>query len=249
MQHILGLIGYPLTHSFSQKYFTEKFENEGITSYKYYNFPLKSIDDFPDLLADKPRLTGLNVTIPYKQSVLKYVDFKDPVVSEIGATNTLLITGNGKIKAYNTDVYGFYHSLKPHLKKHHQAALILGTGGASKAVAYALDRLKIPYLFVSRNPLNQQTVSYKQLSGSLIKDYHLIINTTPLGTFPDVENKPDFPYNFVTEKHFFYDLIYNPSQTLFLREAQKRGAKILNGLNMLKLQAEEAWNIWQKKTR
>jgi len=248
MKKKLGLIGYPLTHSFSKNYFTKKFENEGIDDFEYINFPLETIEDFPSLLQKNPALIGLNVTIPYKEVILKYVDNQDPVVAEIGAANTLLIRSNRKIEAYNTDVYGFYHSLKPHLKSHHKAALILGTGGASKAVAFALRKLKIPYHFVSRNPLNSQTFSYDQIDKNIIKNHQLIINTTPLGTFPDTEKKPRIPYNLITKKHFFYDLIYNPERTLFLREAEKRGAFVCNGLKMLHLQAEEAWKIWQKKT-
>jgi len=248
MKKTLGLIGYPLTHSFSKNYFTEKFENEQIKDYEYLNFSLKKIDDFPALLKNIPSLIGLNVTIPYKEAILKYVDYQDPVVSEIGAANTLVVRSNHKIEAYNTDVYGFYHSLKPHLKPHHRAALILGTGGASKAVAYTLRKLKIPYLFVSRNPKNNQSISYNQIDKNIIQNHQLIINTTPLGTFPNTGIKPELPYHLVTEKHFFYDLIYNPERTLFLREAEKRGAFVCNGLKMLYLQAEEAWKIWQKKT-
>lgn len=242
---ILGLIGYPLTHSFSKQYFTQKFEKENITDYTYRNFELKKIEDFPDLIQNTPQLTGLNVTIPYKEKVLKYVDILSPEVREIGAANTLAINPvSKKITAYNTDIYGFKQSLIPYLKPHHRRALILGTGGAAKAVVYGLKQLGIKTLMVSRQPKTTRQLAYHDLTEEVIKSHLLVINTTPLGQFPNTEASPDFPYNFITENHFFYDLIYNPPVTNFLQQAQKKGAVARNGLKMLYLQAEKAWKIW-----
>ncbi len=246
---ILGLIGHPLTHSFSQKYFREKFLKENINDYEYLNFDIANIDALPVLLDTYPEILGLNVTIPYKEKVLKYADFLSDEVLKTGAANTLFINKNKKIAAYNTDIYGFTESLKPLLKPHHKKALILGTGGAAKAVAYALTRLQISFLLVSRSPKNNRQISYQDLSRDLIKDYTLIINTTPLGTFPHTGQFPSFPYDFVSSRHLFYDLVYNPPQSLFLQFASKKGATISNGLNMLHLQAEAAWQIWQSKSR
>jgi len=244
----LGLIGYPLTHSFSQKYFTEKFQREDIKDWQYQNFELAKITGFPELLKNEPNLVGLNVTIPYKEQVLSYVDILSGTVQEIGAANTLVITKEKKVKAYNTDVYGFERSLKPLLKPQHQKALILGTGGASKAIAFALEKLNISYLTVSRNPKNSSQISYNQIDEILLKNYLIVINTTPLGTYPRTDESPQIPYDFVTNKHLFYDLTYNPAQTLFLKQAAAKGANVSNGLKMLHLQAEKAWQIWRKNT-
>jgi len=244
---ILGLIGYPLTHSFSRKYFTQKFINEDITNIEYVNFEIQNISDFPKLLKNHPNIVGLNVTIPYKQQILDYVDEMDEVVKNMGAANTLIIQKNNKIKAYNTDVYGFYESLLPLLNVHHKKALILGTGGASKAVAYSLDMLSIPYLFVSRNPLNKNEISYAEMDKKRMDSYQIIINTTPLGTYPEISVYPDIPYNFINENHIFYDLTYNPVKSIFLKKAEARGAIVYNGLKMLYLQAEKSWEIWSKK--
>ncbi len=242
----LGLIGYPLSHSFSKKYFETKFHNEKIPGYSYELFELKNLDTFPLILKKNPCLTGLNVTIPYKEKILDYVDEKDPIVEEIGAANTLKII-NGKIKAFNTDVIGFEKSFVSKLAPYHKSALILGTGGASKAVSFILKKLSIPHLFVSRNPQNENTIGYHEIDENLMKNYTIIINTTPLGIYPEMEKKPEIPYKWAGKQHYFYDLIYNPSLTLFLKEAELRGATISNGLNMLKLQAEEAWKIWTDK--
>jgi len=244
----LGLIGFPLTHSFSKKYFTEKFQREHIKDWQYQNFELAKITGFPELLKNEPNLVGLNVTIPYKEQILSYVDVLSGTVQEIGAANTLVITKEKKIKAYNTDVYGFEFSLKPLLKTQHKKALILGTGGASKAIAYALKKLNISYLKVSRNPKDVSQISYNQIDENLLKNYLIVINTTPLGTYPNTDEAPQIPYDFVTKKHLFYDLTYNPAQTLFLKQAADKGADVSNGLKMLHLQAEKAWQIWQKNT-
>ncbi len=243
---VLGLIGYPLTHSFSKKYFSEKFKNEAITDVKYVNFELKNLSDFPDLLHNHSDLLGINVTIPYKERILAYVDEIDEAVEKIGAANTLLIQKNGKIKAYNTDIYGFYESLLPLLKPKHKKALILGTGGASKAVSYSLDKLAIPYLFVSRRPKNKFEISYTEIDKKLMDSYQIIINTTPLGTYPNTAESPEIPYTFANENHIFYDLTYNPEKTCFLKKAEAQGAIVYNGLKMLQLQAEKAWDIWSE---
>jgi len=248
MTKILGLIGYPLAHSFSKKYFTQKFEKEKIKNFRYENYPLKDINDLPNLLKQNPQIIGLNVTIPYKQSVLKFVENEDEIVKKTGATNTLVISFGRIVKAYNTDVYGFCQSFKKNIMPQHKSALILGTGGASRSVAYVLEQLKIPYLYVSRNPKNKQTISYNALDKNIILSHQIIINTTPVGTYPNFDEKPFIPYDFITKNHYFYDLIYNPSKTLFLKEAEKRGAIVCNGLEMLKLQAAKAWKIWNKKS-
>ncbi len=242
---ILGLIGYPLTHSFSQKYFTQKFEKEKNTDYVYQNFELPDIKQLPDLIKNTPRLTGLNVTIPYKEKVLSYIDEMSPEVKAVGAANTLFIhPASKRIIAYNTDIYGFKHSLIPYLKSWHRKAIILGTGGAAKAVAYTLQQLKIEYVMVSRQPKNNCQLSYNELTGDIVKKHLLVINTTPVGQYPAIKKNPSFPYDFITHKHLFYDLIYNPGETKFLYLARKKGATVCNGLKMLYLQAEKSWKIW-----
>ena len=245
---ILGLVGYPLTHSFSKKYFAEKFEKEKISHFVYQNFELADIKEFPDLIKKQPQIIGLNVTIPYKEKVLYYVDKLSPEVQAIGATNTLVIHPvSKKITAYNTDIYGFNKSLYPYLKPYHTKALILGTGGAAKAVSYALQQLKIESKYVSRAPKNETQLSYSDLTEVVVKTRLLVVNTTPVGQFPKLDESPQFPYDFITKKHLFYDLIYNPPVTSFLKQAQEKGAQTCNGLNMLYLQADEALRIWRKE--
>ena len=241
-----GLIGYPLSHSFSEKYFAEKFDKLGLNNYTYQNFELKNVNNFKEILINNPEIIGLNVTIPYKTEILKYVDFQDKIVSEIQATNTLKIIDN-KIYAYNTDIYGFEKSFMEYLKPIHKKALVLGTGGASKAVSFVLKKLKIPHFFVSRNPQNNAEISYKNLDKKLINEYKIIINTTPVGSYPNEKKFPEFPYNFVGQEHYFYDLIYNPAITQFLKFGIEKGATVCNGLKMLELQAEKSWEIWNKK--
>ncbi len=246
---ILGLIGYPLTHSFSKQYFTEKFKNEGVTDYVYRNFELDDVKRFSELLKTYPDIVGLNVTIPYKEKILDFVDELSPEVATIGAANTLVIhPETKKIIAYNTDTYGFKQSLLPFLKPEHRKALILGTGGAAKAVAYTLQQLNIDAVMVSRQPKDVTQLSYSDLNEKIVKSHLLVVNTTPLGQFPDIEKKPAFPYNFITNRHLFYDLIYNPTKTSFLKKAENQGANICNGLNMLQLQAEKSWQIWQEQS-
>jgi len=242
-----GLIGYPLTHSFSQKYFTEKFAREGIKDCTYSNFPITTIDEFPGLLVDD-ELRGLNVTIPYKQEVLRFLDERSDVVSAIGACNCIKIEG-GRLTGHNTDVVGFEQSLLPKLGSHHRQALVLGTGGAAKAVEYVLGKLGIAYRLVTRKPrAGTSDLGYEQVDGALLTSHTLVVNTTPLGMYPHVDEFPALPYEAVGGQHYFFDLIYNPARTVFLQKAEARGAVVENGHDMLLLQAEESWRIWQEPT-
>ncbi|WP_413511815.1 shikimate dehydrogenase family protein [Myroides odoratus] len=241
-----GLIGKDITYSFSQNYFTQKFKQLHLTDSSYSNFDIDKISEFSDILERFDNLKGLNVTIPYKQAVIPYLDSLSKKATQIGAVNTIRITKKNKLKGYNTDWYGFYHSLKPLLKKQHTHALILGTGGASKAIEYVLQKLGIAYKFVSRTKLDNE-LTYEDLNQEIITQYTLIINTTPLGTFPNVEEKPHIPYQYISNQHLVYDLIYNPEKTEFLRLAEQNQATIKNGHEMLVLQAEKAYRIWSKR--
>ncbi len=242
----LGLIGYPLSHSFSRKYFSEKFARKGLAGYSYENFPLKEIGEFPNLLRDRPDLRGLNVTIPYKQSVIEYLDQLDPEAAAIEAVNTIVVK-NQSLKGYNTDIYGFQESLSRFIPEDFTSgALVLGTGGAAKAVCYALTQLDIPYVAVSRT-VSEFAIPYDQITTDLMSKHKLIVNTTPLGMHPHVDMAPDIPYHNVEPGYFLYDLIYNPQKTLFLARGQQRGAEVKNGLEMLELQAEKSWAIWTKE--
>ena len=237
-----GLIGYPLGHSFSKKYFTDKFEREGITGNAYELFPLEQIDRLEDLLASNPDLAGLNVTIPYKEQVIPFLDSMSPVVEEIGACNCIHIQ-DGRLIGHNTDVIGFSRSLLPKLKPHHSQALILGTGGSSKAVAYALKELGIPFLQVSRTP-SYGMIAYEEIDQSMLDSHTLLIKTTHVGMFPDITKAPAIPYEFVGAAHYLFDLVYNPERTRFLQEGALRGAAVENGSDMLVIQAEASWDIW-----
>lgn len=240
-----GLIGYPLSHSFSQRYFTEKFEREGITGCEYSNFSLSSIDQLDTVLAD-PELRGLNVTIPYKQQVLPFLTSLSPVVESIGACNCIKIDAHRRV-GYNTDVVGFERSLVKKLGSHHQQALVLGTGGASKAVEWVLEQLGIAYRLVSRQPRpGTGDLGYDDLDAGLVACYTLIVNTTPLGMYPKVDECPPLPYEVLGPRHYLYDLVYNPARTLFLQRGEARGAVVENGHEMLVLQAEESWRIWKE---
>jgi len=241
-KHQLGLIGYPLSHSFSKKHFTEKFKKEKLIDFAYELFPLENINLLPQLLEKYPNLLGFNITIPYKEQVLKYLDDVDEDALAIGAVNTVKIK-DGKLTGYNTDVYGFEQSLQPLLSAHHKNALILGTGGASKAVVFVCKKLKINYTFVSRTP-SQNQLNYSDLSQLVIQNNSIIVNTTPVGTYPNIENSPNIPYHYLTDKHFLYDLVYNPAESEFLKQGKARGAITKNGLEMLFLQAEKAWKLW-----
>ena len=240
-----GLIGYPLEHSFSKQYFTEKFQAEGIADAEYKLFPIENIAEFEQLR--KQQLAGLNVTIPYKEQIIPYLDELDEQARKIGAVNVIKFVGDKAI-GFNTDYIGFQTSLKAFLPENFRGkALILGTGGASKAVKAALDDLSISSSLVSRNQSNGTT--YKELhahDGEILKQYHLIINTAPLGTFPNISAKPDLPYQLLTRHHYLHDLVYNPESTAFMQAGAKYGAHVKNGLDMLIGQAESAWEIWNK---
>jgi len=242
-----GLIGYPLSQSFSQKYFTEKFENDHIKA-RYLNFPIPSIDEFPELLDHHPYIGGMNVTIPYKEIIIPYLNDIDPIAKEAGAVNVIKVDwtnpSSPKLKGFNSDIYGFTNSIKPYIKELHKSALILGTGGAAKAVGFALKKMGITFKYVSRTPEGNDQISYNSLNEGVMNSNKVIINSTPLGMFPKVETKPEIPYHYCNEDHLFYDLVYNPELTQFLYEGQKVGATIKNGLEMLYLQAEKAWEIW-----
>lgn len=240
-----GLVGRDISYSFSRGYFADKFENEGLP-HTYVNFDLQSIEELDDIIKNTPNLKGLNVTIPYKEEVIPMLDVLNKRARKIGAVNTIRITRYQKLIGYNTDYYGFKNSLQPHLKKHHKRALILGTGGASKAIAYALKKLKIQYDYVSRSEKEGVKFLYSDLTDDIIASYTIIINCTPIGTFPNVNECPDIPYEAITEMHILYDLIYNPEQTKFLSCGDIKGATTINGLEMLKLQAEKSWEIWNK---
>jgi shikimate dehydrogenase len=238
-----GLIGRGISYSFSQSFFNAKFVKQGL-QHRYENFDIDSIDQFEDILNSTTNLRGLNVTIPYKEAIIPFLDDLDTEAKKIGAVNTILITRYHKCIGYNTDYYGFKKSLQPHLQSHHRRALILGTGGASKAIAYALDSLNIDFDYVSRTIKTDVKFQYDDLTEDIISSYNIIINCTPLGTYPDVNECPPIPYDAVSKRHILYDLIYNPEQTKFLSCGDLQGAITINGLEMLKLQAEKAWDIW-----
>ena len=238
-----GLIGYPLTHSFSQRYFTEKFEREGIADCVYSNFSIGSIGDLGAVLADA-ELCGLNVTIPYKQQVMPFLDSLSPVVEAIGACNCIKIEGARRF-GFNTDVVGFEQSLVKRLSGHHRRALVLGTGGAAKAVEWVLRRLGIEFLSVTREPRpGRPAIGYADVDAGLLATHTLIVNTTPVGTYPNVSECPPLPYEALTSRHYLFDLVYNPDRTLFLQKGEAHGAVVENGYDMLVLQAEESWRIW-----
>ena len=240
-----GLIGKSLKHSFSPTYFTNKFSEKGLADHIYQAFEISDISEFPALLKNYPDLAGLNVTLPYKSEVIQFLDEQNELVEKSGACNCIKISG-GKLSGFNTDIPGFRSSLHPLLKPWHTRALVLGTGGASRAVKYVLEDLNIHYKTVSRNPLKADLV-YNHLNEDLMQECTLIINTTPLGTSPDTEACPPIPYEFISEKHLCFDLIYNPPQTEFLKRAKLKGAEIVNGFEMLVIQAEESWTIWQQE--
>ena len=239
---LYGLLGKTLKHSFSKTYFTNKFSALGITDCRYENFELASINELPQLLIDKPSIKGLNVTIPYKQDVLQFLDEKNDIVKEVNACNCIKIS-EGRLSGYNTDVVGFLQSLKKLLESYHTHALILGTGGSSKAVEYALKTLGINYQNVSREK-RLSAISYDELDKDILTSHQVIINTTPLGMFPNTGEAPPIPYELLTPRHLLFDLIYNPEKTVFLKMGEEKGAKIANGMEMLLLQAEESWRIW-----
>jgi shikimate dehydrogenase len=240
-----GLIGKDISYSFSKKYFTEKFSKELFDDCTYENFDIPNIEEFPNVLKENPDLKGLNVTIPYKEAIIPFLDTMSDKAFRIGAVNVIRFTKKGNLKGYNSDWYGFKKSLEPLLQPHHKKALILGTGGASKAVAFALDKLGIFYTFVSREA-TENAIDYNRVNTTTFDNFQIIINCTPLGTSPNTKEFPPIPYEFFTEKHIAFDLIYNPEETQFLKKAKKKGATIKNGHEMLVFQAEKAWTIWNK---
>jgi shikimate dehydrogenase len=251
-----GLIGYPLGHSFSKKYFTEKFEKENIKDNIYNLYPIENIHLFPKLINDNSNLLGLNVTIPYKESIITFLDELDATAKGIGAVNCIKILNdekkikgvikNKKLIGYNTDAFGFRQSIKPFLEKQHEKALILGTGGASKAVAYVLREIGVNCFFVSRtkSETSKNQFIYNELNENIINTFKLIVNSSPVGTYPNIEEAPPIPYQYISSEHLLYDLVYNPEQTEFLKRGKEKGATTVNGLSMLQQQAEEAWRIW-----
>ncbi|MGN6419131.1 MAG: shikimate dehydrogenase family protein [Pseudobacter sp.] len=241
-----GLIGYPLSHSFSQPFFTEKFAKEGIRNCVYQNFPIPDIDALKEILASHPDLAGFNVTIPYKEQVLPFLHHMEPVVKAIGACNCIRIE-NGELTGFNTDVLGFGRSLSEFLQPSHRKALVLGTGGASKAICYVLQQHNIDYLIISRTPSAENQRSYEQITPAIVDEYTLIVNTTPVGMYPKEDAWPALPYEAMSAKHYLYDLVYNPARTQFLQRGEAQGAAIKNGMDMLVIQAEESWRIWNQK--
>lgn len=238
-----GLIGYPLTHSFSEQYFARKFKQEGLENCSYSLFPIRSISEIETILRQNPGLEGLNVTIPYKSQVLGYLHSREGIPAGLDACNCIRIR-NGKLSGFNTDFIAFRQSLEPLLGPGKRKALVLGSGGAAAAVCFALGELGIPFSIVSRNPVPGHKLAYSQLDETLIREHNLIINTTPLGMYPDTETCPPIPYSYITVDHVLYDLVYNPGKTVFLRYGEEKGAVIKNGMEMLERQAEESWRIW-----
>ena len=241
-----GLIGYPLSHSFSQGYFTEKFLHENEKGLQYTNFPIASINDFDDLWVKQANLQGLNITIPYKKLVIPFLHHASSVVKKINACNCIR-KYNNELYGYNTDVIGFEKSLLPLLQQHHTKALVLGNGGAADAVKYCLKNLGITFLVVGRRMTDEIDVLYENLTKKILLQHLVIINTTPVGTFPHIDECPNLPYQHLTHKHLLYDLIYNPTKTMFLQKGEEQGATIKNGYQMLLLQAEENWRIWNEE--
>lgn len=239
---LFGLIGFPLSHSFSKGFFAEKFQREGIAGCRYENFPIPDISHFQALWQEHPELEGMNVTIPYKQEVIPFLQHFSDAAKAIGAVNCIRRKGN-ELTGHNTDVIGFSRSLQPLLQPQHTKALILGAGGAAKAVKYALQQLGIAYTEVSRKYFDG-TIPYSAVNEEVMKTHTLIVNTTPLGMYPNVDEAPPIPYEFITDQHLLYDLIYNPAETLFMKNGAERGAAVKNGHEMLILQAEASWEIW-----
>ncbi|MEO8760624.1 MAG: shikimate dehydrogenase [Bacteroidia bacterium] len=249
----LGLIGFPLSHSFSKKYFDEKFQKLNLTDYSFDVFSMENINQFPNLIQQHKDLIGLSVTLPHKETIIPFLDELDNVAKEIGAVNCIKIK-NGKLTGYNTDALGFKQSLRPFLDVNHTKALVFGNGGASKAVAYVLKKLNIDVWFVTRkrfetSDLRYETannLTYEELTPDIINACKLLVNTTPVGTYPNENECLSIPYSAITPEHLVYDLTYNPTETLFLQKAKEQGALISNGYNMLCFQADEAWRIWNE---
>lgn len=241
MKKVFGIVGCPLGHSFSKQYFTDKFQNIGENDFSFDNFLLENITDLPEKVLSIPDLQGFCITIPHKQNLIPFLDHISPEVQEIGACNCVRFKG-GQLTGYNTDIIGFEKSFSLLRKENHKKALVLGTGGASKAVVYVLEKLEIPYQLVSRNKAN--TLHYDAIDATVLAEYSIIINASPVGTFPNVDQAPTLPYQWITADHYLYDLVYNPATTAFLAKGKSVGATTQNGYQMLLLQAEENWKIW-----
>lgn len=244
-KYLYGLVGHPLGHSFSATYFSKKFQELSADDHQYLNFDIQEMELVDDIIEAHPELKGFNVTIPYKEKIIPFLDGIDTEAKLIGSVNCVKILDDGQKMGYNTDAYGFYHSIKPFLENKYERALILGTGGSSKAVAYVLKKLGIKVFFASRNPKESYHLSYKELSSENIHFFPLIVNCTPLGMSPNVDELPPLPYSSLTSDHFLYDLIYNPEETSFLKKGKEKGALTSNGKLMLQLQAERSWQIWK----
>lgn len=244
---IYGLLGYPLVHSFSASYFNQKFESEGIDA-EYINFEIDDISKIMEIVSEYPRLNGLNVTAPYKEQVIPYLNSIDDAANAIGAVNTIQFlrnakTGDLQLRGFNTDVIGFSNSIEPLLNDDRRSALVLGTGGASKAVSYALAKLGVEVDHVSRRK-SAHTITYEELTKAMVQSHLIVVNCTPLGMYPNIDVAPDFPYRFLTPAHLCYDLVYNPDNTLFMRHCQEQGSDVKNGLEMLLLQGFASYEIW-----
>lgn len=243
-----GLIGYPLGHSFSRNFFNEKFSSENIDA-EYVNFEIPNITEVSSVIKSNPTLHGLNVTIPYKEQIMDYLDEIDGDAKEIGAVNVVKIErvkGKTKLTGYNSDIIGFTRSIESLIEPHHKKALILGTGGSSKAIKHGLEKLGLETKFVSRSKKNEDTLTYNELTPEIMSEYKVIVNCTPVGMYPKADECPDIPYDFITPEHLLYDLLYNPNTTLFMKKGSDKGAIVKNGLEMLLLQAFASWDIWNK---
>lgn len=243
-----GLIGYPLGHSFSKNFFNEKFHSENINA-EYINFEIPDIEDLPKIINDNADLAGLNVTIPYKEKVISYLDKVDDTAASIGAVNVIKIERikrKTRLTGYNSDIIGFTRSIEPMLEPHHKKALILGTGGSSKAIRQGLLQLNVDSLYVSRSKHNDSTITYQEITPQIMEEYNVIINCTPVGMYPQADKCPDIPYSLLTPRHLLYDLLYNPDTTLFMKKGSDHGALVKNGLEMLLLQAFASWDIWNE---
>lgn len=238
-----GIIGYPLGHSFSKGFFTEKFARESINA-QYLNFEIPDVAMLPNVLRNNPELRGLNVTLPHKQAVIPLLDEMSEEAKEIGAVNVIRVR-NGKLKGFNSDIIGFTNSIKPLLMPHHKKALILGTGGASKAIRVGLNRLGIEWTYVSRSP-RESMITYEDITAETLQAYTVIVNCSPVGMFPNVAQAPDIPYDCLSDKHLLFDLVYNPEETLFMKKGREQGATVKNGLEMLHLQAVASWDFWNE---
>ena len=245
-----GLIGYPLGHSFSISYHNQRFADEGINA-KYINFEIASIDDLNQVLSQNPELKGLNVTIPYKQKIIPFLDYISPEARAIGAVNVIRVVHDGKnvrLRGYNSDVIGFVQSMEPLIEPYHKKALVLGTGGAARAIAYGLKSLGLEFVYVSRYE-RPDTIQYERITPEVVSEYNVIVNCTPLGMSPKVNTCPQLPYEALYERNILYDLIYNPDETLFMRKGRAQGATVKNGLEMLLLQAFASWEFWEGREK